>query len=592
MSQLSISQVLSWRPESLYDIAYAWDSTASQLYLHVDEFDTALREAGRWWSGSAPQAATHALAPLADMLRQLCRALVLAAAHVRDAAETIGPIHQRIVDIVAEADQYHCPVSDDGSVITQSVPALAETTQSRTPQSGCPIPSKLLILLLGGSEAQAIAALNDRTHELTRELHTALDQLDTADSVASNNIERAFDCVVVHPDAVRPAGIMDSPTIIADWPKMSQDRIAAQISTLTAEQRQQLIEQAPLQLGNTDGVPWDMRIAANRITIANAIIDQHQILDRPVAEKLGAAIPPTTDPASAERMWAVLHVDPTMRAVAIAAHDREATQRLALYQDLLSTVTDPLDSRRRIPRHIIGFDPNRESFIELIGDINHAQSLAVLIPGLNTTLTSSPVNNATARQFVTGSGGDIAMITYLGGPFPTGNMLTGVIDAANPRYAEQMAPRLVAFSEDVQRVAHSSERPMPVTYIGHSYGGSILGTAERLGLTADQVIYVQAAGSGVGVHSFTDWNNRNPHVQRFSMTAPGDLIEFVQGFPLNPHGADPDTMNGVITLPTGRRRDGSPMVGPSAHGDVLTEPSDAWHTIVDVITGKYSHSRF
>jgi hypothetical protein len=126
---------------------------------------------------------------------------------------------------------------------------------------------------------------------------------------------------------------------------------------------------------------------------------------------------------------------------------------------------------------------------------------------------------------------------------------------------------------------------VPITYIGHSYGGSILGTAERFGLLADRVIYVEAAGAGVGVHDPSDWHNRNPNVLRFSLTAPGDWISLVQGIPFGPHGADPDEMPGVISLEAGRRLNGWPMIGPSAHTDVLTEPSDAWHNILAVIQG-------
>ena len=150
----------------------------------------------------------------------------------------------------------------------------------------------------------------------------------------------------------------------------------------------------------------------------------------------------------------------------------------------------------------------------------------------------------------------------------------GLADAADTRYALEMAPRLVAFSEDVERQAGDR----PVTYIGHSYGGSIVGTAERFGLTADRVIYVEAAGAGVGVHDPGDWHDRNPAVIRFSMTAPGDPISAVQGIPFGPHGADPDQMAGVVPLATGRSLTGWPMVGPSTHSDVLTEPSDAWRT--------------
>ena len=145
----------------------------------------------------------------------------------------------------------------------------------------------------------------------------------------------------------------------------------------------------------------------------------------------------------------------------------------------------------------------------------------------------------------------------------------------------------MAFSEDVDRRAGA----LPVTYLGHSYGGSILGTAETFGLTADRVVYVEAAGAGVGVHDSSDWHNRNPDVSRFSMTAPGDPIALVQGIPLGPHGADPDLMPGVIRLATGRRLTGVPMAGLSSHSDVLNEPSDAWHNLLAVITGDREHIR-
>ena len=43
---------------------------------------------------------------------------------------------------------------------------------------------------------------------------------------------------------------------------------------MTPEQRQRLIDEFPKQVGNTDGVPWAMRIAANRTNIAQAIADE------------------------------------------------------------------------------------------------------------------------------------------------------------------------------------------------------------------------------------------------------------------------------------------------------------------------------
>ena len=249
---------------------------------------------------------------------------------------------------------------------------------------------------------------------------------------------------------------------------MSQDRIAAQIAALTPEQRQRLVADFPRQVGNTDGVPWEMRIAANRTNIAQAILDE-------------------PDP-----------------------------YRAAFYRTLLGEVDDPAGGGRRVDRQIVAFDPARSSLVELNGDLATAKSVAVLVPGMNTTIEGSAANTATARRFVAAGRGDVAVLTYLGGPFPRGNLVSGVVDAASPRYALDMAPRLVAFSEDVDRTvdARARERPggapVAVTYIGHSYGGSILGTAEAMGLTADQTMYVAAAGAGVGVDDPGDWHNRNP----------------------------------------------------------------------------------
>jgi hypothetical protein len=271
--------------------------------------------------------------------------------------------------------------------------------------------------------------------------------------------------------------------------------------------------------------------------------------------------------------------------IAQAIIDADDPGRVQFYRSLLGEVDDPAGGGRRVDRQILAFDPGRASLVELNGNLSKATSVAVLVPGLNTTIEGSAANSQTARRFVSATRGDVATITYLGGPFPRGNPVAGLVDAADPRYALDMGPRLVAFSEDVDRTLDATGRSVPVTYIGHSYGGSILGTAEALGMTADRTLYVAAAGAGVGVDDPGDWHNRNPHVLRFSMTAPGDFIQAVQGIPGGPHGADPDEMPGVIPLATGYYDDGRLMAGPNAHSDVLNWPSDSWRNILAVITG-------
>ncbi|WP_233211205.1 alpha/beta hydrolase [Mycobacterium sp. shizuoka-1] len=556
----------AWRPEALADVAEQWDQAAGRLQSQAETVDGAVAGSSGVFTGSAAGAARDAIGPTTAGLRRACRALVLAAAEARDAAEVIGRGRDRVLAVLATARDEGCPVAEDGAV--------------GPPVTAAP----LLVTCSGGAEPAARAMLDARAGELTRRLRAALGELGAADAEAARAIDAAFGAVA-EPVAVRPAAAAADP--VADWPDMSQDRIAGQIAAMTEAERQRLIDQRPHEVGNTDGVPWDMRMAANRINIASAILDERRTLETPDEVKLRAAVDPTMNPADAERWWAALHVDPALRAAALAHYDRGAHTRIAYYETLLADVADPADHDRRVPRQIVGFDPARESLIEVSGDLGRARALGVLVPGLNTTFDGAADDIATARRFVAGSGGDVAMITYLGGPFPTGDLLTGVVDAADARYAVQMARRLVAFSEDVDRRAGE----IPVTYLGHSYGGSIVGTAERFGLTADRVVYIEAAGSGVGVHDPSDWHNRNPAVARYSMTAPGDLIELVQGIWFGAHGADPDDMAGVSRLAAGRRLNGLPMAGPSAHSDVLNEPSDAWHNILAVITGDRSNIR-
>ena len=108
------------------------------------------------------------------------------------------------------------------------------------------------------------------------------------------------------------------------------------------------------------------------------------------------------------------------------------------------------------------------------------------------------------------------------------------------------------------------------------------------GLTADRTLYLAAAGAGVGVDDPADWHNRNPDVLRFSMTAPGDLIEAVQGIPAGPHGADPDEMPGVIHLPAGITTTADRWRARGRTATSSTVPSDSWRNILAVITGDSS----
>ena len=564
MVRPTLSQARGWRPEALRELADAWDTAAGRLQSALDQVGAPPNG-----QGSTLAAAAEKWDVITRSATGSARTLVGAAVVARGGADSIGAARERVVRVVESAERLGFHVRDDG---TTTAPAQGP---------------ELLPLLTGPAASELLSC---RATELTVVIGTALDELGTADADLAHKLSAAFGSGGGTATMTRPAGVSTAGGVVAGWPTMAQDRITEQISAMTPEQRRLLITGAPQQVGNTDGVPWELRVAANRINITDAILAERRTVDRPVEDKIRAVVAERYgarwDRISLERARQSIAADPTRRAAAVADHDRIANRRITFYQGLLADAPDPVTGAAR-PRQILAFDPQRAELVELTGDLNTASSVGVLVPGHGTTILDSAKNTETVRRFVAAGGGDVAMITYLGGPFPTG----GLWNAANPAYAEQMAPRLVAFSEDVDRtvdrVGAATGRSIAVTYLGHSYGGSILGTAEREGLTADRTVYVEAAGAGVGVFRPSDWHNRNPGVQRYSMTAPLDPIELFQGLPLGPHGADPDQMPGVVRLATGRRSDGSAMAGLPAHGDVLDEPSDAWHRLLEVITGRH-----
>ncbi|MGE2833413.1 alpha/beta hydrolase [Mycobacterium sp. SMC-4] len=527
MSPPTLSQARAWDPDALARLGDQWDEAARRLLADVDAALVEVDRGGRQWTGAAADAARRRAGRIADDAAAAARILIAASVAAHDGADRIGATRRQVLALADAAHRDGLWLDEDGTVRAHGDPG------------------SLLQMMAGGNAEVAAGMLEARAARLTVELAGALQRLGDADADAADDIAAAFASAPTTPPAAAtvPAGAwpVQAADVVDAWPAMSQDRIAAQIADMTPHQREQLIAGFPRQVGNTDGVPWPMRVQANRVNIASAILAED-------------------------------------------GRDDGSRRRQALYRDLLGEVDDPAGDGGRIPRQILAFDPGRASLVELHGELDGATGVGVLVPGVNTTMEGSAANTATARRFVAGSRGTVAMITYLGGPFPQVDDPVDVLrHAADPDYALQMAPRLVAFSEDVERVVPPG---VPVTVLGHSYGGAIVGTAETLGLTSDRTVFLAAAGAGVGVDDPSDWHNRNPHVRRFSMTAPGDFIELVQGFPGGPHGRDPDEMPGVTALSTGRYDDGSWVAGWDAHSGMLNRPSDAWRTILAVISGE------
>lgn len=396
------------------------------------------------------------------------------------------------------------------------------------------------------------------------DLKSMLAQFETTDNKVGQQVRDAV-AAFSTPDPKQSPDPNSPKAMVDRLAGMTPDERAAFLAGLSPETLHEMVLADPQVMGNTDGVPFDTRIEANNINIRNA-------LDAELKKQ-----PP--DDARVKQL-----------------------------QAMLTPIEFPPGSGTMVPRKFVGFSTEGNGrMIEMIGDIKPGiKGVGVVVPGTSTNLNGSASNHNAAVELARQTGSPIFL--YMGDDFPQ-----DLGKASDPSYAASMAPKLVSFGHEIDRAVGAGAPGTPVTYIGHSYGGAIVGTAEQMGLRADRVLHASSAGTGI---LNGDYTNPNPNVQRYSMTAPGDPISVVQslprdvslpdGIPWIPHtvdgqvgnplgglpsATDPDKIPGVTRLDTGYYgRDGAHhgeiIVGQNAHGEYWNDPdSDAFHNMVAVING-------
>lgn len=400
------------------------------------------------------------------------------------------------------------------------------------------------------------------------QLKAQLAQFETTDNKVGQQVRDAA-AALSTPDPDQ-APDPNSPKALVDrLAGMTPDERAAFLAGLSPETLHAMVLADPQVMGNTDGVPFDTRIEANNINIRNA-------LDAELRKQ-----PP--DDARVKQL-----------------------------QAMLTPIEFPPGSGQKVPRKFVGFSTEGNGrMIEMVGEIKPGiKGVGVVVPGTGTNLNGSASNHKAAVELADQSGSPVFL--YMGDDFPQ-DLLT---DATDPKYAASMAPKLVSFGHEIDRAVGADAPGTPVTYIGHSYGGAIVGTAEQMGLRADRILHASSAGTGILSDGYT---NPNPDVQRYSMTAPGDPIGAVQSLPRDvtdqqwidsipgiphtvdgqvgnplgglPAATDPDKIPGVTRLDTGYYgregpHHGEVIVGQNAHGEYWNDPdSDAFHNMAAVISG-------
>lgn len=334
----------------------------------------------------------------------------------------------------------------------------------------------------------------------------------------------------------------------ADW-----STIAGFYDQLDADTVQRLTRDFPAHIANLPGAPLEERIAANQVMVQQAMED--------------SARWPAPD-----RPWQEGDRPPRRDLEELAQEDRQ----------------------------LIGFDVRTNqghgSWVEIVGELD-ASNVVVMVPGGSAYITSENFNRYywRAQSFVEETD-DLAIIVWAEPPSPA-----GWIQESFAAWSQYAAEEVSTFVADLR---HQMGEDTLMTLAGHSYGGATIGLAEKHPLEVDQVVHIASPGTGHRVSGPEDYSD--PCRDRFSMTAPGDPISYVQGLgdlPMMGHGAHPDEFPGIVRLETGSTPDwdgavddigrdlqelgisGTVIEGTHSHSEVFVPFSDAWDNLLSVFTG-------
>ncbi|GAB3660361.1 hypothetical protein GCM10028833_39650 [Glycomyces tarimensis] len=420
------------------------------------------------------------------------------------------------------------------------------------------------ITRLGEAEAEPVQAVpvlagdvDEQLLALQADTPVEGEDPDTALAAALDDSELAAELIAAEPEAADGELAGALATLQDASGDLDPVDVGAFFDDLGEENTAWLSVMYPSVIAYLPGAPFDARIAANRIVVE-------------------ASTEASTEFHSPERPWT------------------EASERPP--RDELAELVDS-------DREFISLDPYNNagggSWIEVLGDLETASQVTVLVPGGSAELSSANFNlyYNRAKTFVDAAEGELAVVVWAGASWPS-----GWIEESWASWSQVAAENLASFTFDLRAQIDAGT---PITLAGHSYGGAVIGLAETYDIDADRVLHIASAGMGYDVYSPEDLSE--PCRTRYSITAPGDPISYVQGMPYVPllgHGADPDDFPGTLNLAAGSLPDGPAAVddygvsleergiagkaveGVHSHSEIFYPGSDAWDNILAVLLGQ------
>ena len=564
------------------------DVRAGVTESYLTDAATAWQRFGAAYREPATQDQVHtALDSLADPMAQWRASLATAAGIIRDFASAGRPLGDESKRLAAEQPEKWLSADDDTAAasalaafndraeqLTKQWNALEQETVAGLAGINGGTGSGLPMTAVPGSAALPsvnwpglTSTLDERFGAVTpAQLLASLRGLDTAElrAWAAANPEAAALLAANKMMGPFPAGSPEAAMAAVMDDSLSKEGVAAIRNAwmdLSPRDQEKLLLLYPAVFGALNGVPFASRAHANTVTVAG----YRHTVDQDLAA--------LKEPQLSDYGYAY-------GASSLYLHDHEEWQK----------------ERERLENQLKGLDyaishGSQVVLASLEGDgrmvtmkgtpSDEVTTAAVLVPGTGANMGS--LESYTGRlNAIDGDAGSDKLSFYWQGTDLPDQLHHNVTSS----YNEDGGPLLAAFDHALDLELAEGTRS---TYIGYSAGGSLLGTAEREGLGATNIVYVAPAGIGHEVSGPQD--TANPDANRYWIQTRDDPITVAQvaggGFHSGSFwsGGDPKTQMGAVRLESGfldQARTDALMKG---HTDYFVERSTSAANIKAVIDG-------
>ncbi|WP_459957642.1 alpha/beta hydrolase [Nocardia sp. IFM 10818] len=555
MSRAMMSQVRGWHPEIAGVASAALVAANLRFGAAMGQVRRSVDTALSGWQGEAA-AAGSLRAVAAQLTANHIGAAVLDIADALADAGGLAGLRAAVLALEAEAVANGCVVAEDGMVepprADSGNPALDLALQACFDAEAQSVTARLIPLLdLAGDTDREIGA------RLT-EASAALDALRAAPQGG--------------PLGSRVADIIDGRAVLPEEPKA----LCALWESLTPAEKDALFAYDPM-IGNRDGIPAVARDHYNRLGLERLHTDarfQLAKLDAQHPDWARAENLPTSAPD-----WIRLREWDADRA--------ELRTRIAGYEAVAAEV-----GPGHRDRFLLAID-NRGHGAIALSNPDSARHVATFVPGTGAPLSGIALGLARAGALQSAAEradpmARTAVIAWYGYDTPP-----GLGEAMFDHYADAGAPALDRFADGL-RATHDG-LPSHNTLIGHSYGGTVIGTAATGGgsLAADELIF--AGSPGVEADEVSELrldgiaaDGNAAHV--FATADPADPIPFAGRLPHGPAPTDPG-FGATVFDSAGATFDVLLLrdipVDPGAHGSYWDGGNPALQTQGEIITGAY-----